>query len=148
MTTAQREALGETEIRTLIEDRAKAIRAKDVAGALLGYAPDVVSFDLIDPLQYRGIDSVRERLTQWLSSFEGLPGYEVSELSVTVGDDVAFCHSLNHVEAKLKDGRELSMWWRATECYAKQGDGWLVTHSHTSVPFDMASGKASFGLTP
>lgn len=148
MTTAEREAIGEAEIRALIHDKAKAIRAKDSAAALSDYAPDVLSFDLIDPLQYTGAASVRERLDNWFSSFDGPVGYEVRDLDVTAGDDVAFSHSLNHVDARTRDGRRLEMWWRVTECYRKLNGRWLVTHSHSSVPFDVESGKASMGLKP
>jgi hypothetical protein len=38
-------------IRALIDDQIKAVRAKDVSGLLAGYAPDVLVFDLVDPLQ-------------------------------------------------------------------------------------------------
>jgi len=148
MTTAQRDAIGEHEIRALIQDKAKAIRARDAAAALASYAPDVLSFDLIEPLQYIGAASVRERLNQWLSSFEGPIGFEVRDLSVTAGQDVAFTHSLNHVDAKTRDGRRIDMWWRATECYHKLNGRWQVTHAHSSVPFEMESGQASLALKP
>ena len=38
-------------IRALIDDQAKAIRAKDVNGSVSGYAPDVLVFDVVNPLQ-------------------------------------------------------------------------------------------------
>jgi len=141
-------ANGEAEIRALYADWAKAIRAKDIEGSLAHYARDVLAFDLIDPLRYVGSDAVRERLEQWFSSFDGPIGYENRDLSVTEGDDVAFAHSLNHVDATTTAGQKIDMWWRATVCFRKLDGRWMVVHSHTSVPFDMASGQASVGLRP
>src|SRR5581483_1995192 len=92
------------EIRELIERRAAAIRARDVDGSLSAYAPDVVAFDLIEPLQYRGSDAVRQRLEQWFSSFDGEIGYENREVGIEAGEEVAFAHSLDHVNGRTTDG--------------------------------------------
>ena len=40
------------------------------------------------------------------------------------------------------------MWVRSTVCYRKIDGRWVVTHEHTSVPFDAESGKVSFDLKP
>jgi hypothetical protein len=40
------------------------------------------------------------------------------------------------------------MWWRATICYRKMNERWMVTHAHNSVPFDVKIGKASLDLQP
>ncbi|HYR83714.1 MAG TPA: SgcJ/EcaC family oxidoreductase [Terriglobia bacterium] len=135
-------------IRALIDDWVKAIRARDVNGSLANFAPDVVSFDLIDPLRYVGSDSVRTRLEAWFSSFQGTIGYDVRDLNIIASDEVAFCHSLNHVNGTKTDGKTIDMWWRATVCFREIDGKWIVTHSHSSVPFDMDSGKASLDLKP
>ena len=49
-TTASTETDG-AEIRRLIDGWAKAIRARDIDGSVFGYAPDVLTFDLVNPLQ-------------------------------------------------------------------------------------------------
>jgi uncharacterized protein (TIGR02246 family) len=139
---------GEAEIRTLIDTQVKAVRTKDVGELLASYAPDVLVFDLVNPLQYRGSDALRKRASEWLSSFEGPVGYEVQDLRITAGDDIAFCHSLNRVSATTTQGRKIDMSWRATLCWRKIEGKWRVTHGHSSVPFDMASGKASLDLKP
>jgi uncharacterized protein (TIGR02246 family) len=139
----------EAEIRALIEERTRAIRAKDVAAVLAVYAPDVLSFDLIDPLRHVGREAIRTRLEAWLSQFrEGPIGFELRDLDLTAGDDVAFCHALSHVDATTTDGQRLDMWWRVTSCFRRVDGGWSVTHEHSSVPFDMESGRASLGLKP
>ena len=138
----------EAEISALIENNIKAVRTKDIDGATAIYAPDVVLFDVVNPLQYIGSDALRERLNDWFSSFQGSIGYEMGDLNIIAGDDVAFSHSLNHVSATTIDGGTLDMWWRATICYRKIEGKWLITHGHTSVPFDSANGMASLGLKP
>ena len=64
------------------------------------------------------------------------------------GDDVAFCHSLNRVSGRTGDGVVVDMWWRATNGFRRIPGGWVVTHGHSSEPFDMTSGKALTDLQP
>ena len=70
------------------------------------------------------------------------------ELNVSGGDDVAFCHCLNHVDATRMQGGKLDMFWRATLCCRKIDGKWMITHEHNSVPFDMETGRASISLKP
>jgi len=138
----------EAGIRKLIENKLAAVRAKDVDGAMSNYAPDVLSFDVINPLRYLGADAIRKRLEEWFSSFQGSIGLEIRDLNISVGDAVAFSHCLSHVSATTAAGEKLDMWWRETACYRKLEGKWLITHQHSSVPFDVESGKASLDLNP
>lgn len=148
MTTANSKAIDEAEIRKLMDENAKAVRTKDINTSVSNYSPDIVSFDVVNPLQKFGLAACRKRAEGWFSSFEGPIGYEIRDLSITTGDDVAFCHSLNHVNGTKTDGGEIDMWWRATVCYRKIDGRWIVVHEHNSVPFDVESGKASLDLKP
>jgi uncharacterized protein (TIGR02246 family) len=143
MTTSAQGFTAESQVRQVLEAGAAAVRAKDIGAAVASYAPDVLLFDLIEPLQTRGIDALRARLEQWFASFEGPLDFELRELEITAGDDVAFCHSLNHVKATKVEGGLLEMQWRATLCLQRIEGKWLVVHSHTSVPFNMETGQAS-----
>lgn len=139
----------ELHISEVMDNLAEAVRTRDADKLIANYADDVVAFDVINPLQYVGADAVKERAEQWLGTFEdGLVGYEVSDLRISAGDNTAFCHCLNHVYAMRKDGVKLDMWWRATVCLRKTDGNWLITHIHSSVPFDMETGKASLDLKP
>jgi ketosteroid isomerase-like protein len=62
MTAHSSKATAEAEIRALIDNQAEAIRAKDVDGSVAGYAPDVLLFDVVNPLRSNGSDAVRKRL--------------------------------------------------------------------------------------
>ena len=148
MTPAYGKAGGEVQIRALLDEQIAAVRAKDVSGLLAGYAPDVVVFDLVNPLQYRGSDALRKRAAEWLSSFEGPVGYEARDVRIVAGGDLAYCHSLNRVTGTTTQGKKIDMSWRATLCCRKIDGRWMVTHGHSSVPFDMESGQASLDLEP
>ena len=148
MATPRERSGEEAEIRTLIEERVRAVRAKDVNGATASYAPDAILFDVVNPLQHVGAKAARRRSEEWFATFDGPLGFEMSELKIAVGDEVAFCHGLNHVTGTTRDGGALDMWWRATACYSKLNGRWMVTHEHSSVPFDVTTGKASLNLKP
>jgi ketosteroid isomerase-like protein len=138
----------EARIRRLIDDRVKAVRAKDVEAAMACVAPNIVSFDVVNPLLSTGSDSSRRRAERWFASFQGPIGFEISDLTIAASGDAAFCHGLHHVNAMKADGEKLEMWWRATICFQKSEGRWLITHEHNSVPFDMETGKASIDLKP
>jgi ketosteroid isomerase-like protein len=150
MTTgiANNKTTDEAQIRALIDDRAKAVRDKNVNEAISRIAPDILSFDVVNPFQQTGSDESRKRAEDWFSSFEGPIVYEIRDLSITAGHNVAFSHGLSHVSATRTDGGQLDMWWRTTVCFRKIDEKWMVTHEHNSVPFDAESGKASLDFKP
>ena len=145
-----RSAENEEEIKCLINRRVEAIKNKDIEGATKNYSPDLILFDVIGPLQHTGSGSIKKRLEDWFSTFKDNEnvGFEIAALSITADTDAAFCHSLNHANAILKDGNKLDMWWRETLNWQKIDGEWQVTHAHSSVPFDVNSGKPSLGLKP
>ncbi|MFN6478035.1 YybH family protein [Nostoc sp. DedQUE07] len=148
MTTENSKPNDEVQIRTIIEERVKALPNKDINALLSNHAPDILSFDVINPLQYIGVDTVRERVQKWVSSFQGSIGYEILDLSITTGETVAFCHYLYRVSGTLTDGGKVEMWVRATVCLREIDSKWMIVHEHQSVPFDPETGKASLNLKP
>jgi uncharacterized protein (TIGR02246 family) len=141
-------ASDEAQIRALIDDQARAIRAKDIRGSVSRYAPDVLLFDVVTPLHSVGSDTVGKRLSEWFATFQGPIGFELRDLSITTGEDVAFSHCLKRVSATATGGDKLDMWGRATVCYRKLDGQGLITHEHAWVPFDAQSGQASLALEP
>ena len=138
-------------INELLEEQTKAIRSKNVTGAVKNYAADVTVFDVVGPLQHpEGSASVAHRLEQWFSTFDAKKDlhFEQLELATTADDNLAFSRSLNHVQATLANGGSLDMYWRETLTWQKTGGTWKITHSHSSVPFDPSTGKASTQLKP
>jgi ketosteroid isomerase-like protein len=117
MATRSSHGTGEAEIAHLVDGWARAMRAKDVNQVMSYYAPGILSFDLAPPLQYRGADVYRRSLGEWFSTFRGPVGYEIRDLSIAAGHDVAFCHSLNRISGARTNGEETDVWVRATLCF-------------------------------
>jgi ketosteroid isomerase-like protein len=138
----------EAQLRRLIDERVRAIQEKDPDALMRHHAPDVLTFDALDPLRYSGADKVKERARQWLSWYQGPIGYEIRDLSITTGDTVAFCHYLYRVTGTMTNGKEVGMWVRSTICFRRIDGRWMITHEHASVPFDAESGRASVNLNP
>jgi ketosteroid isomerase-like protein len=136
------------EIHRLMDDRVKAVRSKNIDALASSHAADVLAFDVVNPLQSIGPDATRKRLEEWFSSFRGPIGFDIGELTIAAGEDVAFCHGLSHVNGTKADGGEIDMWYRTTVCFRKLDGRWIITHEHNSVPFNVESGKASLDLRP
>lgn len=143
MTTEQDEAA----IRQLIDTLAAAVRAKDLDSVARFFAPDIVSYDVEPPLRHVGAQAKAANWARVFGAYEQLD-YEVRDLTVTVGGDVAFVRSLNRLSGTLADGRRTGTWVRWTGCFRKIDGSWLIAHDHVSVPLDMASGKALLDLEP
>ena len=149
MATDRNKAIDEAQIRQLIENWAKAVRAKDINGLMSYYTPDILVFDVAPPLQYAGTDAYRKNFEEWFPSFEGPVGCEIRDLSITTGDNVAFSHSLNRISGTRTNGEETDVWVRATVGFRKVDGKWRIAHEHVSVPFYMdGSYKAAVDLKP
>ena len=138
----------EDAIKRVIESGVEAIRAKDLDGVMSMYAPDLVSFDIVPPLQYVGADAYRKQWEEVFSLFPGPIDYEIVDLSITVSDDVAFTHSFNRLSATMSNGQKVGNWLRWTACFRKINGKWLIAHMQASVPVDLETGKAVLDLKP
>jgi uncharacterized protein (TIGR02246 family) len=135
-------------VRAVIAEQVAAMRAGDADRLVARFAPDAVTFDLAPPLRHAGAE-VRdaEGLRGWFATFAGPVDYEVRDLDVTVGGDVAFCHSLNRLSATPRGvDTRFDLWFRATVCLRKRDGVWRVTHEHTSTPFHMAGSVDADGV--
>src|SRR5262245_5031945 len=85
----------EAQIRTLVENWAQAVRAKDMDGALAHHTSDVVMFDVPMPLQFKGLDDYKKTWEQFFANSRGGPGsFDVTELQITAGETVAYAHAI------------------------------------------------------
>jgi ketosteroid isomerase-like protein len=149
--TDTRIATDEAQIRQVLAGQEAGMRSGDAEALIARYAPDVVVFSLAPPLGSSGAAARDvEGLRRWFAGFAGPMHFDITDLSVTVGGDVAYCHSLNRMGATpagSPDGFE--MWFRATVCLQRIDGRWLVTHEHTSTPFYMdGSFRAATDLKP
>ncbi len=148
MTSRKDQTINEAAIRELIAGFVRAIRARDINGVMSVFAGQVVSFDLGPPLQHGGGEAFRKRWQELFESYQGPIDYEVRDLSVTAGEDMAFSHSLNRIGGTMKNGQKTERWLRWTACYFKTDGQWLIVHEHVSVPADLRNGKAILDLEP
>lgn len=143
----QRE-VDEAEIRQLVDKIVEGLQGKDLEGLQRLYATDIVSFDIEPPLQHVGIGAKLKNWAPVFTFFESVT-YEVRDLTLTVGDDVAFGHAFARLSGTLKNGAATSgMWVRVTYCLQKIDGTWLIVHDQVSVPLDIASGKGVADLAP
>jgi ketosteroid isomerase-like protein len=111
------------------------------------YAPDIVAFDAIAQLQFKGVEAYRKHWEACLSMCPGPMIFEIHELTITAADDVAFGHYLTRCGA-IENGEEKASWMRVTVGYRKTNGEWMIVHEHFSAPFDPHSSKALLELEP
>jgi ketosteroid isomerase-like protein len=146
---ARPHAVDEADIRQQLDNLIAAIRAMDLDGLKPIYASGIVSFDVGPPLQRVGVDGKCRNWEEAFTVFQPPIGYEIRDLTITSGGDVAFGHGFNRLSGMLKDGSMSSgVWVRATFCFRKIDGAWLIVHDHASVPLDFASGRAILNLEP
>ena len=148
MVTEEHKKNNESEIKRIIEGGVEAVRARDIDGVMSIYAPEVVSFDIVPPLQYVGAEAFRKVWEEVFFVYQGPIDYELHDLSITVGDDVAFSHSLNRISGTLTTGQQTDLWLRWTACFRKINGQWLIVHHQNSVPVDLQTGRAVLSLKP
>jgi ketosteroid isomerase-like protein len=124
----------ETLIRDLIEAWAAAVRRKDVAGILRNRSANVLMFDVPPPLKLQGIDAYCHSWDMFFSWSREPVTFDVTEMHVTVGSDVAFAAALMRCAGVEPGGDTIEMDFRLTVGLQKIDEKWVVTHEHHSIP--------------
>ena len=123
----------EATIRKLITDWAAAVHAGDLDSVLADHDSDIVMFDVPPP--YRGVRGMDEYRDSWPPFFEFQrqgASFDIEELDVTAGEDVAFawallrCGKPEEFEANPDNRLRLTIGLR------KRDGRWVVTHEHHS----------------
>ena len=138
----------EQQIRAVVDERVRAVRAKDPAPLAARQDEQVVTFDVLPPLLTRGPGPVVEKTRRWFEGYESDIGYRVEQFDVVGGEDVGFCSFVYNVQGRLRSGEDVDMWVRATLGLRKDDAGWRIVHDHESVPFDPQTGMAVIDLVP
>ncbi|WP_043630820.1 YybH family protein [Nonomuraea candida] len=132
----------ESEIRTVLDSRARACEAKDVDRLMSLYSPDIVYYDVVPPLQFAGTEAVRRNFVRWFDGYDGPISLETHDLSIVTSGDTAFVHMLHLDSGKRRNGQQASIWVRSTVCLRRSNGSWAITHEHISIPFDPANLQA------
>jgi ketosteroid isomerase-like protein len=141
---ATEHAVEEAGIRERLDHLIDAVRAADLDALRPNYAPDIVTFDVSGPLQGVGVEAKLANWREAFAMFQRPIGYEIRDLTIAVGGDVAFAHGLAKLSATLKNGAQGGGFWvRFTACLRKMDGTWRIAHDHASVPLDMTTSRAA-----
>lgn len=125
----------ETAIRELVTRWTEAVHAEDLDGVLADHDPGIVMFDVPPPYNgIRGIDAYRQ---SWPPFFEWQRKgaiFEIVELDVTAGADVAFAYALLRCGTPAEFEANPDNRLRLTIGLRKVNGRWTVVHEHHSFP--------------
>src|SRR5487761_164538 len=89
-------------------------------------------------LKYEGAAAYRQSWDEWQPDTQGEGQFDLKDLSVTVGADVAFAHCFIKCGGILPNGKTFEDLVRATFCLRKASGSWKVAHQHISKPIQLA----------
>jgi uncharacterized protein (TIGR02246 family) len=138
------------DIKALVDCYVSAVKAKDLEAIMSVYVPDetLQVFDCFLPRQYLGAVAYRKGWQDFLDSFNGPIGVEVTDLEVGADESLAFSHDIERWTGTDKQGKKVDITVRVTDVYRKINGHWLIVHEHNSFPADPDSGKADLNSTP
>lgn len=136
-------AADQAAIRALEDKFMAAFNAKDANAimALYSSGDDLVVFDVAPPRQYTGWTAYKKDWEDVFAAYPGPAQFQLTDLAVTVGGDVAYGHSIQSGTFTDKNGKKVSMTVRVTDGYKKVNGQWLIAHEHVSIPVDLATMK-------
>ncbi|WP_248742519.1 MULTISPECIES: YybH family protein [unclassified Pseudomonas] len=138
----------QAQIQAIIDTYRQAVMTKDVEKVMTLYADDILSFDAIKALQFKGKEAYR---AHWIACMEMCPGphiFEFHEIAIETGENIAFAHWVANCGGINDKGETQSCWMRATACYRLVGGTWKIAHEHWSAPFDPMTGSTLFDAKP
>jgi uncharacterized protein (TIGR02246 family) len=121
-------------IRDLIENWAKAVRTRNLDGILDKHSPDILMFDVPPPLQSKGIEAYKNTWDLFFSWFQDSRVFDIGEMNITAGDDVAFATALMRCAGTKPNGEKEELEFRLTIGLRKISGEWIVMHEHHSIP--------------
>ena len=124
----------EAAVRSLIENWTAAVRARDLDRILAHHSPDFLMFDVPPPFVSRGLDEYRRTWDTFFAWARDLGVFNIDELQVTAGTDVAFAAALMRCAGIENDGRRTDLRFRLTVGLRRIDGEWTITHEHHSIP--------------
>ncbi|RXG11422.1 ketosteroid isomerase-like protein [Leeuwenhoekiella aestuarii] len=141
----------EEEKKIILEKREKwrqDFEARDVEAIMSYYVDDILSYDLMAPIQFEGEKMWRDN---WINFFKFFPAeikITLEDLTVFQEGNLAALRGLTRLTATTMDGNEVDMWARESNVLRKIDGEWLIVHDHISVPMDFENGMALTDLKP
>jgi uncharacterized protein (TIGR02246 family) len=134
MSASSNRTTDEAAIRELVESWARAVRAKDFDGILANHSADMLMFDVPPPVQSKGIEAYRKTWDLFFSWSDDPVVFDIKDIDITAGTDVAFVAALMRCAGTEKDGERIELEFRLTIGLRKIGGQWMVLHEHHSIP--------------
>ena len=121
------------DIEQLIRPWAEAVHIGDLDAVLADHADDIVMFDVPPPHEgVRGIEAYRDTWPPFFGWQASGASFEIVELDVTEGQDVAFAWALLKCGTPDELVEEPRRRLRLTLGLRKQDGRWVVAHEHHS----------------
>lgn len=122
-----------TDIRDVIDKWVQSVQERNIEGILANHSDNVVLYDVPPPFENVGIEAYKK--TWEHSFFNGTESgvYEILNLTIEEGSDVAFCFGTLKCSWNNKGTFE-DLKFRLTIGLRKTKSGWTVTHEHHSIP--------------
>ncbi|XJF14147.1 nuclear transport factor 2 family protein [Mycobacterium sp. AMU20-3851] len=123
----------EADIRALITGWVDGIRTCDLESVTAAHAQDIVMFDVPPP--YSGVRDIAAYRDSWPPFFDFIRGgatFELVDLDVVAGDDVAFAYALARCGTEQDFADNPDNLLRLSIGLRKTPDGWQVVHEHHS----------------
>ena len=124
----------EAAIIDLVENWAKAVRARNLERILANHSPDILMFDVPPPLQSKGMEKYKQTWDLFFSWAQDSGVFDILEMSVTAGDDVAFVTAIMRCAGWEATGEKTELKFRLTVGLRKIDGQWVITHEHHSLP--------------
>jgi ketosteroid isomerase-like protein len=122
----------EAEIAAMLADWSAAVRAHDLDGAVRDRSPDIVMFDVPEPLQARGIEAYRDTWTLYFGD-PGSRRFALHEVHIAAGEDIAWVRAILQCTTDDWPAGRLTMGLR------RIAGRWVVEHEHHSFPMRIGS---------
>jgi ketosteroid isomerase-like protein len=137
----------EDHVRDVLVQWAQATRLNRRDDVLLRHAPDAVIFDVLAPLKYEGTAAYRAGWDEWQPDTVGEALFDLFELRIAAGEELAFAHGLIHCGGTYRkdgNGGRFEDWVRATFCLRKSDGRWRIVHQHISMPVQRKTADPPF----
>lgn len=116
-------------VRRVFDRWANAIQRCDLDGVVARHTSDVLMFDVPEPGLIRGLEEFRDCWRAFFPFIRNGGVFEVTELEITAGSDVAFSHCIVNCGSNRDDTFPV----RVTLGYRKVDEEWMIAHEHHSV---------------
>jgi ketosteroid isomerase-like protein len=123
------------QVRQILERWALNTRKNLADDILTNHAPDVVIYDVLPPMKYEGTEAYRRSWGDWQPETQADGHFDLQNLCVVAGVDVAFAHCFIQCGGTFRNGKTFEDLVRATFCLRKTGGTWRIEHQHISKPF-------------